>query len=62
MFLASRIQENPQTFYTFNINKRIARERAGPIKDKRENLLLEPEEVVEVLNEYFAPRRRAWMM
>eukprot|EP00061_Rhincodon_typus_P002524 g17785.t1 len=32
---------------------RVARERVGPLKDKGDNLYVEPEGVGEVLNEYF---------
>eukprot|EP00061_Rhincodon_typus_P005144 g24309.t1 len=51
--LANRIKENPKTFYTYIKSKRVARERTGPVKDKGGNLCVEPEEVGEVLNEYF---------
>lgn len=34
-------------------NKRLGREKVGPLKDKGGNLFLASEEVAEVLNEYF---------
>ena len=52
--MASRIKENPKAFYTYIKNKRVARERVGPLKDKGGNQCVEPKEMGEVLNEYFA--------
>ena len=52
--LASRIKENPKVFYPYIKSKRVARERVGPLKDRGGNLCVEPEEMGEVLNEYFA--------
>ena len=49
--MASRIKENPKAFTK---SKRVARERVGPLKDKGGNLCVEPEEMGEVLKEYFA--------
>eukprot|EP00061_Rhincodon_typus_P009006 g32134.t1 len=34
-------------------NKRVARERVGPLKDEEENLCVAPEEVGEILDKYF---------
>ena len=52
--LASRIKENPQDFYPDIKSKRVARDRVGSLKDRGGNLCVEPEEMGEVLNEYFA--------
>eukprot|EP00061_Rhincodon_typus_P011433 g36429.t1 len=54
MTLASRVKENPKTFYRYIKNKRTTREKVGPRKDKGGNLYLEAENVGEILNEYFA--------
>ena len=35
-------------------SKRVARERVGPLNDSGGNLCMEPEEMDEILNEYFA--------
>ena len=43
--MAGRIKENPKAFI---------RERVGPFKDKGGKLCVEPKEVGEILNEYFA--------
>ena len=52
--MASRIKENPKAFCTYIKSMRVARERVGPLKDKGGHLCVEPEEMDEVLNEYFA--------
>ena len=52
--MASRIKENPKAFYTYIKSKRVARERVGPLKGREGNLCVEPEEMGELLNEYFA--------
>ena len=54
MSLADRIKKNPKAFYTYVRNKRVVRERIGPLRDKGGELCLEPKEVGEILNEYFA--------
>eukprot|EP00061_Rhincodon_typus_P001996 g16347.t1 len=53
MSLASRFKENPKAFYTLIRSKRVARERADTLKDRRGRLCVEPEEVDEILNEHF---------
>jgi len=63
--LASRIKEKPKAFYTYIKRKRVARERVGPLKDRGGNLCVKPEEISELLNEYFAlvfTKRRTWWM
>jgi len=54
MTLASQVKENPKAFETYIKNKKITRERIGPLKDKGRKLCLEAENVGEILNEYFA--------
>ena len=54
MTLADRIKENPKAFYSYVRNKRVVREKVGPLRDKSGELCLEPKEVGEILNEYFA--------
>ena len=49
MSLADRIKENPKAFYTYVRNKRVVRERIGPLGDKGGELCLEPKEVGEIL-------------
>jgi len=49
---ANRIKENSKAFYTYVKSKRVARERIGPLKGG--NPCMEPEEMGEILNEYFA--------
>eukprot|EP00061_Rhincodon_typus_P015388 g43029.t1 len=51
--LANWIKENPKAFYTYAKSKRVTWERVGPFKDKEGNLCVEPDDVGEVLNEYF---------
>eukprot|EP00061_Rhincodon_typus_P008006 g30223.t1 len=51
--LANRIKENITAFNTFMKSKMVDRERVGPLKNKGGNLCAEPEEVGDVLNEYF---------
>ncbi|XP_059504833.1 chitin synthase chs-1-like [Stegostoma tigrinum] len=51
--VANTIKENPKAFYTYMKRKRGAGESFGPLNDKGGNLSVEPEEVGELLNEYF---------
>ena len=52
--LAGRIKENPKAFYKYVKSKRIRREGIGPIKCDGGKVCIEPVEIAEVLNEYFA--------
>ncbi|XP_067869988.1 uncharacterized protein [Heterodontus francisci] len=52
--LADNIKKNPKRFYKYIKSKRVARERVGPLTDQCGNLRVEPQEMGEVLNEYFA--------
>ena len=54
MSLAGWIKEIPKAFYAYIRGKRVAKERLGPLKDSGGNLCMQPDEVGEVLNEYFA--------
>eukprot|EP00061_Rhincodon_typus_P009965 g33867.t1 len=54
MTLEIRVKENPKVFYRYIKNKRITREKVGPLKDKGGTLCLEAENVGEILNEYSA--------
>eukprot|EP00061_Rhincodon_typus_P018301 g47418.t1 len=51
--LTSKIKENRKAFYKYTRSKREARKKVGPLKHKW-NLCVEPKEVGEILNEYFA--------
>ena len=51
--MADRIKENPKAFYSYVRNKRVVREKVGPLRDKSGELCFEPK-VGEILNEYFA--------
>ncbi|XP_062926608.1 retrovirus-related Pol polyprotein from type-1 retrotransposable element R1 isoform X1 [Mobula hypostoma] len=51
--LAGRIKENPKAFYQYVKSKRIRCERIEPIKCDSGKVCMEPEEIAEVLNEYF---------
>ncbi|MBB6725585.1 hypothetical protein [Proteus mirabilis] len=52
--LANRVKENPKGFYKYIKDKRVTRERIGPLKDQQGGLCVEPQEMGEILNEYFA--------
>ena len=52
--MAGRIKENPNAFYRYVRNKRRTKVRLGPVKDSSGKLCVEPEEIGEVLNEYFS--------
>eukprot|EP00061_Rhincodon_typus_P008863 g31857.t1 len=54
MTLASRVKENPKAFYRYIKNKRVTKEKVGPLKDKGGNLYLEAEDMGKILNENFA--------
>ena len=54
MLLAGRIKENPKAFYSYVRKKRVVREKIGPLRDIAGELCLEPKEIGEILNEYFA--------
>jgi len=54
MSLAGMIKENPKAVYAYIRRKRVTKERLGPFKDSGGNLSVEPDEVCEVLNDYFA--------
>ena len=51
--LAGKIKENPKAFYKYVKSKRMRCEGIGPIKCEGEKVCTEPEEIAEVLNEYF---------
>eukprot|EP00061_Rhincodon_typus_P014606 g41725.t1 len=53
MALANKVKDNPKAFYAYNRRKRIAREKVEPLKDKGGKVYVEPQEVGEILNEYF---------
>eukprot|EP00061_Rhincodon_typus_P005637 g25399.t1 len=54
MTLARRVKENPKAFHRYIKNRRITREKVGPLKDKEGNLCLDAENVGKILNENFA--------
>eukprot|EP00061_Rhincodon_typus_P002935 g18852.t1 len=52
--LAEKIRVNPKRSFKHIKGKRIIRERIGPLKDQSGHVLVEPQEMGEVLNEYFS--------
>eukprot|EP00061_Rhincodon_typus_P015194 g42732.t1 len=52
--LANRIKENPKGFYKYIKDKRVTKDRIGPLKDQQGSLCVETEEMGETPNEYFA--------
>eukprot|EP00061_Rhincodon_typus_P009067 g32253.t1 len=47
------VKENPKALYAYIRRKRVAKKRVGPLKNKGGMLCIEPQEVGEILNEYF---------
>ena len=43
-----------KSFYKYIKAKRVTRERVGPLKDQQGHLCVDPQEMGEILNEYFS--------
>ena len=54
MFLADKAKENRKSFYKYIKGKRVTMERVGPLKDQQGHLCADPQEMGEILNEYFS--------
>ena len=52
--LADRVKENPKGFYRYVRSKRIVRDKIGPLEDQSGRLCMEPKEMGEILNGFFA--------
>ena len=52
--MADKAKENPKSFYKYIKGKRVTRERVGPLKDQQGHLCEDPQEMGEILNEYFS--------
>eukprot|EP00061_Rhincodon_typus_P004380 g22433.t1 len=52
--LAEKIRVNPKRFFKSVKGKRITRERIGPLKDQSGYVCVEPQEMGEVVTEYFS--------
>ncbi|XP_072423905.1 uncharacterized protein [Chiloscyllium punctatum] len=52
--LTTLVKENPKGFSKYIRDKRVTRERIGPLGDQQGSLCVEPQEKGEILNEYFA--------
>eukprot|EP00061_Rhincodon_typus_P005789 g25733.t1 len=48
------VKENPKGFYKYIKDRRVTREKIGPVKDQQGHLRVEPQEMSEILNKYFA--------
>ena len=63
--LADKEKENPKSFYKYIKGKRVTRQRVGPLKDQQGHLYADPQEMDEILNEYFSSVfivKKAWML
>ena len=49
-----KAKENPKSFYKYIKGKRVTRERVGPLQDQQNHLCADPQEMGEILNEYFS--------
>ncbi|XP_059826353.1 uncharacterized protein LOC132394340 [Hypanus sabinus] len=52
--LAVKVKDNPKSFYRYIKSKRTVRDKIGPLEDQSGRLCMEPQEMGEILNGFFA--------
>ena len=52
--LASKVKINPKGFYSYINSKMIVRDKIGLLENQRGQMCAEPEELGEILNDFFS--------
>ena len=52
--MADKAKENPKSFYKYIKRSRVTKKRVGSLKDQQGHLCADPQEMAEILNEYFS--------
>ena len=53
MFLASKIKDDPKTFYSYVRSKQSIKSQVGPLKDEQGNIIAADKDTAEALNNFF---------